>query len=57
MKDKNIVEDKKAQSSANPLQQINQVISELEDDPDMAKEVEALHKIFMKVSKTITKSK
>jgi hypothetical protein len=57
MKDKNIVEDKKAQSSANPLQQINQVISELEDDPDMVKEVEALHKIFMKVSKTITKSK
>ena len=57
MKDKNIVEDKKAQSSANPLQQINQVISELEDDPDMVKEVAALHKIFMKVSKTITKSK
>ena len=57
MKDKNIVEDKKAQSSANTLQQINQVISELEDDPDMVKEVEALHKIFMKVSKTITKSK
>jgi hypothetical protein len=55
MKDKNIVGDKKAQS--NPLQQINQVISELEDDPDMVKEVEALHKIFMKVSKTITKSK
>ena len=57
MKEKNIVEDKKAQSSANPLQQINQVISELEDDPDMVKEVEALHKIFMKESKTITKSK
>ena len=55
MKDKNIVEDKKAQS--NPLKQINEVIAELENDPDMAKEVEALHKIFMKVSKTITKSK
>lgn len=55
MKEKNIVEDKKAQS--NPLKQINEVIAELENDPDMAKEVEALHKIFMKVSKTITKSK
>lgn len=55
MKDKNIVEDKKAQS--NPLKQINEVIAELENDLDMAKEVEALHKIFMKVSKTITKSK
>ena len=55
MEEKNIVEDKKAQS--NPLKQINEVIAELENDSDMAKEVEALHKIFMKVSKTITKSK
>ena len=55
MEEKNIVEDKKAQS--NPLKQINEVIAELENDPDLAKEVEALHKIFMKVSKTITKSK
>ena len=55
MEEKNIVEDKKAQS--NPLKQINEVIAELENDPVMAKEVEALHKIFMKVSKTITKSK
>ena len=55
MEEKNIVEDKKAQS--NPLKQINEVIAELENDPDMAKAVEALHKIFMKVSKTITKSK
>ncbi len=55
MEEKNILEEKKAQS--NPLEQINKVIAELEKDADMAKEVEALHKIFMKVSKAIIKSK
>jgi hypothetical protein len=48
------VDEKQAQ---NLLQQINKVVSELEKDPEMTKEVEALHKVFMKVSKTITKSK
>jgi 5-methylthioribose kinase len=44
------VDEKQAQ---NLLQQINEVVSELEKDADMKKEVEALHKIFLKVSKTI----
>ena len=44
------VDEKQAQ---NLLQQINKVVSELEKDPDMKKEVEALHNIFLKVSKTI----
>lgn len=43
------VDEKQAQ---NILQQINEVVSELEKDEDMKKEVEALHKIFLKVSKT-----
>lgn len=41
------VEEKKAD---NLLQEINKVVSELEQDPDMKKEVEALHKVFMKIS-------
>lgn len=40
-------DEKKAQ---NLLQEINKVVSELEKDPEMTKEVEALHKVFMKVS-------
>lgn len=45
-------EEKKAQ---NLLQQINKVVSELENDPEMKKEVEALHKVFLKVSKLVKK--
>ncbi len=41
-------DEKKAQ--ANPLQAINDVIAELEKDPELTKEVEALHKVFIKVS-------
>ena len=55
MEEKNIVEDKKAQS--NPLKAINDVIAELEKDSEMTKEVEALHKVFIKVSKAINKIK
>lgn len=40
-------EEKQAQ---NLLQQINKVLSELEKDPEMTKEVEALHRAFMKLS-------
>lgn len=45
-------EEKKAQ---NLLQQINKVVSELENDPELKKEVEALHKVFLKVSKLVKK--
>jgi len=41
------VDEKQAQ---NLLQQINKVVSELEKDPEMTKEVEALHRVFMKLS-------
>jgi hypothetical protein len=41
------VDEKQAQ---NLLQEINKVVSELEQDPELKKEVEALHRVFMKVS-------
>lgn len=48
------VDEKQAQ---NLLKQINEVVSELEKDEDMKKEVEALHNVFMKISKLVVKSK
>ena len=44
------------EKKANLLQDINQVVSELEKDPDMKKEVEALHRVFMKLSQTQKKT-
>ena len=48
------MEEKKEKVADNLLQDINTVISELED-AEMEKEASILHKIFIKLSKTLKK--